>query len=99
MALEELKKKHAELSDKNDKILSNMDKITAESFRVADVANNSRELIKDLDKEFESITGLNGRDVVFLFTAIGLQMTRIVILNELTKSETAGSQNRNETKT
>ena len=98
MALEELKKKHAELSDKNDKILSNMDKITAESFRVADVANNSRELIKDLDKEFESITGLNGRDVVFLFTAIGLQMTRIVILNELTKSETAGSQNRNETK-
>ncbi len=75
-----------------------MQKITDESYRFADVANNSRELIKDLDKEFESITGLQGADVLFLFTAIGLQMARIVILNELTKSEAAGSQNRNETK-
>lgn len=31
-----------------------------------------------------------------MFTAVGLQLARIVILNELTKIENAGSQNRNE---
>ena len=98
MSLEELKKRHEELSNKTDIVISNAEIITDESFRVADVALNSRQTIADLDKEFESITGLQGHDIVFLFTAIGLQMARIVILNELTKTENAGSQNRNETK-
>ena len=51
-----------------------------------------------MDKEFESQTGLKGNDVKFLFTAIGLQMLRIVILNELTRAQAAGSGNRNEAK-
>ena len=36
--------------------------------------------------------------IKFLFAAVGLQLARIVIVNELTKTEAAGSQNRNETK-
>lgn len=57
-----------------------------------------KKILSDVDKEFESQTGLQGNDIKFLFVAIGLQMARIVILNELTRTETAGTQNRNETK-
>ena len=62
------------------------------------MAHNSRQLLDDLDAEFEFQTGLRGNDIKFLFAAVALQVTRIVILNELTKTETAGSTNRNETK-
>ncbi len=86
------------LKRNSDITLHNMELIAEESNRVADVAHNSEKILADLDREFESQTGLEGKDVKFLFAAIGLQMARIVILNELTKTETAGSQNRNETK-
>lgn len=98
MSLEELKRKRAMLKRNSDITLHNMKLIAEESNRVADVAHNSEKILADLDKEFESQTGLKGNDIKFLFAAIGLQMARIVILNELTKTETAGSQNRNETK-
>lgn len=75
-----------------------MQTLANESNRVAEVAHNSRQLLDDLDAEFESQTGLRGNDIKFLFAAVALQVTRIVILNELTKTETAGSTNRNETK-
>lgn len=74
-----------------------MQKIADESYRVADVAHHSRETLDNLDKKFEMQTGLKGNDIKFLFAAVGLQLARIVILNELTKTETAGSGNRNKT--
>lgn len=98
MSLEELQRKRANLKKNSDITLQNMQKIADESSRVADVAHTSEKLLEDLDKEFESQTGLQGNDIKFLFVAIGLQMARIVILNELTKTEAAGSNNRNETK-
>lgn len=98
MSLEELKAKRAKLKKNSDITLSNMQKIADESNRVADVAHNAPQIIEDLDKEFKSQTGLKGNDIKFLFAAVGLQVARIVIWNEVTKTETAGSGNRNETK-
>ena len=98
MSLEELRKKREILKKSSDITLNNMQKITDESYRVAEVAHYSKKILDELDNEFEVQTGLRGNDIKFLFVAIGLQMIRIVTLNELTKTEAAGSSNRNETK-
>lgn len=98
MSIEELRVRRAKLKENSDITLANMQKIADESYRVADVAHHSRRILDNLDKEFEMQTGLKGNDIKFLFAAVGLQLARIVILNELTKTETAGSGNRNETK-
>lgn len=98
MGLEELEERRKKLKLNSDITLNNMQVIADESERVADVAHNSRQLLENLDAEFESQTGLKGNDVKFLFSAVGLQLARIAILNELTKTETAGTGNRNETK-
>lgn len=98
MELEELQERRRQLKKNSDITLGNMQTLANESRRVAEVAHNSRQLLDDLDAEFESKTGLKGNDIKFLFAAVALQVTRIVILNELTKTETAGTTNRNETK-
>lgn len=97
MNLEELRRKRQKLKSESDVTFENMKSIAMESYRAADVAHNSEFILNDLDKEFELQTGLQGNDIKFLFVAVGLQMARIVILNELTKTEVAGSKNRNET--
>ncbi len=98
MSLEELQNKRARLNKNADITQRNMEKILAETNRVADVAHNAHTILDDLDREFEEKTGLQGNDIVFLFTAIGLQLARIVIINELTKIEAAGADNKKETK-
>ena len=98
MSLAELQKKRELLKKNSDITLRNMELIAEESNRVAGIAHNSEKILADLDREFEVQTGLKGNDIKFLFAAVGLQMARIVILNELTRTETAGSKNRNETK-
>jgi len=98
MTLEELKEKRKVIDNNADTTFSNMKKIIDESQRVVDLAHDSRRILDDLDDEFEKQTGLQGNDVSFLFVAVGLQMARIVIVNELTRIENAGSKNRNETK-
>lgn len=96
MTLAELQRKRKSLDEKSDASLRNMQKIADESNRVADVAHHSHEILDDLDHEFESQTGLQGNDVKFLFAATGLQVARIVIMNQLTKIEPAGSGNKKE---
>lgn len=98
MELEELQERRRQLKKNSDITLENMQTLANESRRVAEVAHNSRQLLDDLDAEFESKTGLKGNDIKFLFASVALQVTRIVILNELTRTETAGTTNRNETK-
>lgn len=98
MSLEKLRARREQLRKNSDITLNNMQKLADESSRVADVAHHSRKILDDLDREFEFETGLKGNDITFLFAAVGLQLARIVILNELTKTEKAGSENRNETK-
>lgn len=93
MSLEELQKKRALLKNNSDKTFCNMEKLANESTRVAEVAHNSRELLDGLDAEFEKQTGLDRKDAKFLFAAVGLQLLRITIINELTKTEPAGQKN------
>lgn len=90
MSIEELKKRRASVSKNTESTLHNMKLLVDESNRVADIAHDSKFIIDNLDAEFEKQTGLNGSDVLFLFAAVSLQLTRIVIINELTKIEKAG---------
>lgn len=94
MTLDELKAHRDKLKRNSDITLRNMEKITDESYRVVEVAHNSYDIIENLDREFEQKTGLQGSDISFLFVAIGLQLLRIIIINELTKTEPAGSKNK-----
>lgn len=96
MSLEELKKKRQHLRENAEITLENMHTIADESYRVADVAHNSRKILDSLDREFESQTGLKGADIAFLFIATALQCGRIFLINNLTKIEKAGQGNRNE---
>lgn len=96
MSLEELQRKRQALNKATETTLNNMQIIADESYRVADVAHNSREILDDLDREFEQQTGLQGYDIAFLFVATALQLTRIFIVNELTKIEKAGQGNSKE---
>lgn len=96
MSLEELQKKHRHIRENAEITLENMHTISNESYRVADVAHNSRKILDSLDKEFESQTGLKGADITFLFIATALQCGKIFIINNLTKIEKAGHGNRNE---
>lgn len=96
MSLEELQRKRRNIRNNSEITLENMSKITEESYRVADVAHNSRKILDSLDKEFESQTGLKGADIAFLFIATALQCGRIFIINNISKIEKAGQGNRNE---
>lgn len=98
MGLNELRTRRIKLKEATDTTFRNMQRITDESFRVLKVAQNSEKLIKDLDREFEEASGLQGNDVVFLFTAVGLQLVRIMLINNLTKIENAGGDNATENK-
>lgn len=96
MSFEELQKKRQHIRENVEITLENMHTITDESLRASEVAHNSREILDNLDKEFESQTGLKGADIAFLFAATALQCARIFIINNLTKIEKAGQGNRNE---
>ena len=96
MSLEELQRKRGRLKENAEITLENMQKIVDESYRVADVAHHARLILDDIDREFERQTGLDGKDLAFLFLAVGLQLARIVIMQRLSKIEKAGSGNRNE---
>ena len=96
MSLEELQRKRGRLKENAEITLENMQKIADESYRVADVAHHARRILDEIDREFERQTGLDGKDLAFLFLAVGLQLARIVIMQRLSKIEKAGFGNRNE---
>lgn len=83
MSLEELRKKKKALGNSYDVMLEDMGRIENESRRVAEVAHNSRQILDDLDREFEKKTGLNGVDISILFLATALQVVRWALLPEL----------------
>ncbi|MCL2400805.1 MAG: hypothetical protein FWC91_13795 [Defluviitaleaceae bacterium] len=93
MSLEELRRRRAGLENSSRITLENMDKIAAESIRVADVAHNASSILNNLENEFESQTGLNKVDIGFLFFAVALQCVRQYMLTDfkerLTDSEAA----------
>ncbi|MBR4981984.1 MAG: hypothetical protein IKY94_05440 [Lachnospiraceae bacterium] len=94
MNLEELQARRKKLSENSETISRNMDKIANESLRVAEVAHNTPQILDDLDREFESVTGLDKKDIEFLFAATGLQLMRIFVANLLTEIEEANKGKR-----
>ena len=96
MSLEDLKAKRKRLKENTEKINRNINIIVEENHRVAKVAHDAEYLINDLENEFNIQTGLNGVDISFLFLATALQLSRIIIINMLTKIEKAGIQNMKE---
>ena len=82
MSLEELEKKRRQLKAQSDKTFADMDAIINESYRVADVAHNSRQILADIDAKFESCTGLKNIDIAFLFVATALQVVRQYVLTQ-----------------
>ena len=93
MSLEDLKAKRKRLKENTEKINRNINIIVEENHRVAKVAHNAEYLINDLENEFNRQTGLDGIDTSFLFLATALQLSRIIIINMLTKIEKAGVGN------
>jgi len=79
--LSEMKKRREALSRKSNTHLDNMDQIIDESNRVAQVADNSKVILDELDRNFEKITGLDRVDVTFLFFATALQCARQYFLS------------------
>ena len=96
MSLEDLKAKRKRLKENTEKINRNINIIVEENYRVAKVAHDAKYLINDLENEFNRQTGLNGVDISFLFLATALQLSRIIIINMLTKIEKAGIKNTKE---
>ena len=85
--LEELRAKRAKVSAGAEDIISNAEKITNESYRVAEVAHNAPIIIKNLDAEFESQTKLRGKDIALLFFATALQCVRQYVLTNFKSRE------------
>ena len=86
--IDELLRRHDALEAKGDilnvkaaKTQRNLNKASADAQRVADVAHNSRQILDDLDREFEQKTKLNGLDITFLFLATAIQCARWYILD------------------
>ncbi len=88
MSLEDLRGKRIKIKANIDITLENMQIILDESLRVAEVAKNSREILENLDAEFERQTGLDARDVKFLFFATALQIGRWIVINQLNNCAT-----------
>lgn len=98
MTLEEFRRKHEELDRESKETYEKFDIVGQEIGRVAEVAENTRDILDDLDDQFANKTGLEKTDFAFLFVAIALQCVRIYFMNDLTKIEKAGAGNRNEKK-
>ena len=79
--LRALQTESQDLDERTDKTLRNMQKIAAESNRVADVAHNAPQILDDLDREFEQKTKLNSLDITFMFLATAIQCARWYILD------------------
>lgn len=83
MGLDELRRKHAALSDNTERDLADMRNIVKESGRVENIAHNVESIVDDIDARFEQLTLLNNTDITFLFFATMLQTLRWVLLPEL----------------
>ena len=100
---DEVKNLLKEVGERNIKVSSLKDKATALNYEInniADatsklkhVADNSKNIVIEIAREFETQTTLKGVDYSFLFLAIALQCARIYIIDQLTTVEKAGNGN------
>lgn len=85
MSSESLRRKRNLIIENVDKNLSEMNDIYEETNRVKTVAENTRVILDDLDKQFCEKTGLNSEDVALMFFAVGLQIARQYLLTKFPK--------------
>ena len=85
MNFEELKRKRKALDADREKTFDHMQALIDESERVANVAQHSREINRDLEQEFQQATGLDKTDIAFLFFATALQCVRQYLLTPFTQ--------------
>ena len=64
---------------------ANISSLSVEATRVAEISKNVSFIIKDLDKQFEQATKLNGIDITFLFFATALQCVRQYVIGTITQ--------------
>lgn len=83
MSLDELRKRRELLDKKTDNTLKEVEDIVNESIRVGEIAGKAREIVDNLDEQFEKETMLEGKDIAFLFWAVMLQTMRWVLMPEL----------------
>lgn len=82
MSSADFKKRKAEIDANLDETIDDLGKGYNETVRVRNVVENTREILDDLDEQFCRKTGLTKTDMVFLFTAIGLQIARQYLLTK-----------------
>lgn len=82
MSLEKLKEKRKELDRRHNELTINIKNLSDESYRVYGIANKSREIISDIEDEFELQTGLDKLDITFLFFATALQCCRQYLITD-----------------
>ncbi|GHS91646.1 hypothetical protein AGMMS49957_18480 [Synergistales bacterium] len=80
MSIEEIRMRKNQINADVDKIMSEALAGRDEAKRVAGIMHNTRDILNDLDSEFERQTSLNWLDVKFLFLAVALQCARQYIL-------------------
>lgn len=80
MTAEELRRRTENVVQSSARNIADMHSIIKETKRVAHVASNASAILKKLDEEFESQTGLNKTDMTFMFLATALQCVRWGIL-------------------
>ena len=85
MSSENLRKKRNLIIEKIDNNSSEMNDIYEETNRVKTVAENTRVILDDLDKQFCEKTGLNSEEVALMFFAVGLQIARQYLLTKFPK--------------
>lgn len=76
MSSEELLKRHQKIMSSLHETSDYLDKGYQETVRVRTEMAKTRETLDNLDRQFAEETGLTDTDIIFLFVAIGLQITR-----------------------
>lgn len=73
-------------------IIEGTGRLSKDSGRVAQVAHNSELIMREIEQDFASSTGItNPTDMAFMSVAIALQCLRWFALNKLTERQTAGT--------
>ena len=80
---EELVSLQKEKKSSNVEVLSELQNVKSEVERVIKITENAREILDDIDEEFERITALDETDELFLWFAVMLQTTRWMLSPKL----------------
>lgn len=83
-----LKGKKNQAIQETKETLSEFQSVSKEAKRVSEVAKNVSVIIADLDRQFEQVTKLTGRDIQFLFFATALQCIRQYLLTPFVERTT-----------